>query len=91
MSEKLEEATCKCGHEGKSKHPEHYQCGYCYYTGFARGNVEQADKLEQRAQKLRVEAAKHRRTAEAFKAKHSDVGSAQTTVKPRSGKPFYER
>ena len=83
------EATCKCGHKGKSKRPEHYQCGYCYYTGFAQGNVEQADKLEQRAQKLRIEAVKHRKTAEAFKAKHSDVGSVQ--VRPRSRKPFYER
>lgn len=85
-----QKAVCKCGHAGRSKQPEFYQCGYCYYSCWARSNREKADKLVQRAEALRVEAAGYEEKAEAFKAKHSDVCSeGPGEHRKKSGAPLW--
>lgn len=76
---KTRRATCGCGHEGRSKQPEHYQCGFCYYGAWVRSTLEKARKLEARAVKLRKEADVYQGKSDAFRVKHSDCGSAQRT------------
>lgn len=74
MKTKLVRAFCRCGHEGKSKQPDVYQCGFCYYSNRAKSNRTKAAELRARADKLEAEAERFEGTAAAFKAKHSDVG-----------------
>ncbi len=76
MSEKLRPAVCKCGHKGKSKRPEFYQCAYCYYRARATSNNDKARKLKHRAEQLEQEAQRFMRKAMAFEQRHDDVGSA---------------
>jgi len=63
-------ATCACGHKGKSQRPQYYQCGYCYYSACAAGNLKLARALEARAEKLRAEAETFKKKAKAFRDRH---------------------
>lgn len=67
-------ATCKCGHKGKSKKPEYYQCGACYYTARAAWNRQHAQKLRERARKLEEEAVTFDGQREAFQRRHPEAG-----------------
>lgn len=66
----IQPALCPCGHKGKSKNPQWYRCGFCYYMASAEGNEDFADKLTARATKLRLEAEAFRTRALAFRAKN---------------------
>lgn len=70
MSAVMKPATCKCGHKGKSKNPEFYQCGYCYYTARARSNRETAQKLRVRAMKLDEETRQFEEKSRDFRSRH---------------------
>jgi hypothetical protein len=67
---KLKPAICKCGYKGKSKRPEYYQCGYCYYAAAAEGNDVFAEELVKRADRLTKEAKVFRIRALQFRERH---------------------
>lgn len=66
----MQQATCPCGHVGKSKTPKWYRCGRCYYANRATGNRKRAGELRARAEKLDAEALKFEAKSAAFAAKH---------------------
>jgi hypothetical protein len=64
---KFVEATCRCGHKGRSQRPDLYVCSGCYYTSRAEYNERQVLKLRERADRLSAEAATFRERAAKFK------------------------
>jgi len=75
----LQKATCRCGHEGKSRRPEYYQCGYCYYTANAKSHWAMITKLEKRITKLREEGDRFVAKAQAFRSRHPRPEEKSTT------------
>ena len=67
--EKPVPATCKCGHRGRSKQPDYYQCGYCYYTAMAKGNEDKILKIADRIVKCE-EAKRFKKRAAEFRKRH---------------------
>lgn len=63
-------AVCACGHKGKSKRPEYYQCGHCYYEARASWNDATVAKLKARIAKLKAEAAEFRKKSRRFRERH---------------------
>lgn len=75
-SKPLQRAGCKCGHEGKSKNPKFYQCGFCYYSNWAAHSERAiADKLVQ-VKKLRVEVMRCKKKAADFRKRHPLEGKS---------------
>jgi hypothetical protein len=67
-------AVCKCGYKGKSKHPEYYTCGYCYYATWADSEEKHIEKLKARIEEKQAEVIRLRKKAEDFKKKHPEAG-----------------
>jgi len=65
----FEKVTCKCGYEGKSQYPEHYQCSACYWTNRANSNEKKAAALRARADRLMELVARDRAQADKFRKK----------------------
>lgn len=66
------QATCQCGHVGKSNYPEHYRCTVCYYTAKAKGELNKAEVLESRAAVCREDAARYQAEADAALKRRQD-------------------
>ena len=66
----LVEATCKCGHVGKTEYPATYACTACYYSAKFEANLDRAMVLRARADKLVQEAAEFQVRIKAFRKKH---------------------
>jgi len=70
-------AVCPCGYKGKSKRPQHYRCGYCYYAGWANGLAEKIATLEARIVKIRKERNQRLKQAAQFKKRHPEAGGGE--------------
>lgn len=63
-------ATCPCGHKGRSRRPQFYQCSGCWYEGQIKASLEKARKLEARSQRLRELVGRLIAKRDAFREKH---------------------
>jgi hypothetical protein len=72
----LVEATCRCGHIGKSRYPRSYRCSACYYGSRAASNRTKAEKLRKKAARLEQEAKVFDRRRQAFVERHPEAGAA---------------
>jgi len=70
-------AVCRCGYKGKSKQPQYYSCGFCYYVGWANGLAEKIATLEARIVKLREEREQRLKQAAQFKKRHPEAGGGK--------------
>lgn len=67
-------AVCRCGHQGRSRYPEHYRCGACYYMARMRANIQKADQLRRWANELETQAWDFQAKAMGFKERHPGAG-----------------
>lgn len=71
----LVDAKCTtCPHVGKSRYPETYQCGACYYAMKARGRRKIAKEARDRAVKNDLQAEVYEKKSKEFMARHPGAG-----------------
>ena len=68
-------AKCNdCPYIGKSRYPNVYRCGYCFYRRKVAGAEYRAKKLRARAKEFDAEAIEAAAKAEKFKKRHPEAG-----------------
>jgi len=77
-----------CGYWGRSKNPERYRCGACYYSAWAAGERRNAARYKKLAAKALAKAKDCEQKAKAFMDNHPDAGVREPTsisVEPALG------